>query len=89
MNETFYLVVFTDETVYEMKSAVSLRDAIWEVSKYKDGDLGNLFYKCLEKFTDEDTNGIIDLYNHFSYNTIDKIYTVDKVIYDYKNVKKK
>ena len=81
MKETFYLFEFVDGDLYEMTCAVSFKDAIWEISKYT-GSGSELLLKCLKGFQEQDIQGMIDIFNHFSAYTIQKIYVIEKLLYD-------
>lgn len=78
MNETFYLFIFNDNSIYEMNCAVSFKDAVWEMAKYT-GNSSDMFCKCLNAYKDDEIDGIIELFNHFcSYDEISKVYVVIK-----------
>lgn len=81
MKLTYYLFEFVDGTYYDMTCAVSFKDAILEMSKYT-GSGSELFSKCLKGFQGDDIQGMIDIFNHFSTYTIQKIYVVEKLLYD-------
>ena len=84
--EQIYLFVFADDTVYEMSCGISLKDAVWEMSKYT-GNASELFRKSLfsAEFGENDVEDIIKLYNHWRYySAIKKVYIVKHRLYPIK-----
>ena len=85
--EQFYLFLFENDTSYEMTCGISLKDAVYEMSKYT-GNSSELFRKCLfsEEIGENDVEDIIALFNHFCYYyPIDKIYIVKEKIWENKS----
>lgn len=80
MNEKHYLFIFQDESRYDMTSVIGIKDAVWEMAKYN-GEGSEMLYKCMGGYDSDDIEGIIELYNHFVYNPIIKVYTVEDVLY--------
>ena len=80
MEEKFYLFVFTDGNSYEMKCGISVKDAMWEMAKYR-GVSSTLMLKCLKGFESNDTDDLVALYNHFAITPIERIYIVEHRIY--------
>lgn len=77
-SEKTYLFIFDNDSFYEMSCGVSLKDAIWEMSKYT-GNASELFRKSLfsEEFKDDKVDEIIELFNHWcSYRYITHVYVV-------------
>lgn len=83
VKETFYLFEFDICDTYEMKCAVSFKDAVWEMAKYTGAD-NVLLRKCLKGFEGDDINGIVEIFNTFSIPQIVKVYQIEKVVYDEK-----
>lgn len=87
MNEQIYLFVFDDDTTYEMNCGISLKDAVWEMSKYT-GNASELFLKALRGFEENDVDGIVALFNRFFYYSIIKsVYIVREKIFPKKLLK--
>ena len=87
MTEQFYLFLFEDNTSYEMTCGISLKDAVYEMSKYT-GNSSELFRKCLfsKEIGENDVEDMIALFNHFCYySRIDKIYIVKEKIWENKS----
>lgn len=79
--EKFYLFTFVDESVYEMKCGISFKDALWEMAKYT-GESSELLLKALNGFEESDIDGMVALFNHFAYHSIEKVYIIDEVLYE-------
>ncbi len=82
-----YIFIYAyDDKISIIENASSFKDAIYKQSK--DEGLaclsGNLFEKALKGFDDDDIDGIISLYNHFSDYSIDSVFLIDKQIYERK-----
>lgn len=74
----FYLFVFQNGDIYEMTCGVSLKDAIWEMAKYRNISSEHM-RKSLEVFDDKDD--IIKQVNFYiSDNPIEHIYIVKERI---------
>lgn len=84
MTSKHYLFVFSDDNRYDMTCGVSFKDAVWEMAKYT-GEATEMLQKCLKGYDNTDIAGIVSLFNHFAYQTIEKIYIVDEVIYPSKS----
>ena len=83
MPTTWYHFIFSNDASYDIRSAISLKDAVWEMAKYH-GDASEMFRKCLNGYDEDDVDGIVELYNHFSYTDIGEIYVIEKAIYSNK-----
>ena len=81
LKEQFYLFLFADDSYYEMTCGISFKDAVQEMSKYTNTS-SELFFKALKGFEENDIDDIVQLYNHFSWKTIEKVYTIDKLLYN-------
>lgn len=83
-NKTNWLFMFNnsgyEQEVYETTKN-TFKEAILDVANYFNDD-SPLFEKCLQGFSDNDIMGLIELLNHFAYNTIRQVYKVEPV---YKN----
>ena len=80
MDKKFYLFIFDDRCPYEVACVVSFKDAVWKMAKYT-GCGSDLFLKSLKGFDDEDVEGMIALYNHFSCETIEDVYEVKRKVW--------
>ncbi len=83
MKEQFYLFIFENGSLYEMTCGISLKDAVYEMSKRTDNS-SELFRKCIfsNEIGENDVEDIIALFNHFCYySKISRIYVVEKRIY--------
>ena len=81
MKEQIYLFVFEDGTSYEMNCGISLKDAIYEMSKYT-GNASEMFRKSLFGHKEADVDGIVALFNHFCYySPIKTVYIVKRKLY--------
>lgn len=82
MKEIFYLFRFSDLTTYEMKCGISLKDAIYEMSKFTNTS-SEVFRKALEGkgFGSNDID-LVFLYNRLNpdHRIID-IYDVNAAIF--------
>lgn len=67
-----FAFVFDDKGLYEVKAS-SFKEAIRQTAKYTGCD-SDVFLKSLNGFEETDTNGIIELFNHFSPSAISKFY---------------
>ena len=79
-NTNDYLILFVDESSYEFRGAVSIRDLILETAKWT-GISSAMFSKCVKGFDSNDLDGLVELFNHFSFNKINKIYQICSKIY--------
>ena len=52
MNETFYLFIFNDNSIYEMNNAVSFKDAVLEMAKNTSVEIGG--YMMLDNPEDDE-----------------------------------
>lgn len=87
MIEQFYLFLFEDNTSYEMTCGISLKDAVWEMSKYT-GNSSEIFRKCLfsQEIDENNVEDIVTLFNHFcGCCPIYKIYIVKEKLYQSEN----
>ena len=88
--EKFYVLIFNDGYgYYEMNCGVSLADAAWETAKYRFPNYaGNLLrtvlFACDEEDGKEDVPTIIEALNYFLPCDVERIYTIDEVIYERK-----
>lgn len=83
----FYLFLFEDNTSYEMTCAISLKDAVYEMSKYTYNS-SELFRKCLfsNEIGENDVEDIVALFNRFCYcSPINKIYIVKEKVWENKS----
>ena len=78
--EQFYLFLFADDSYYEMTCGISFKDAVQEMSKYTNTS-SELLFKALRGFGSNDIYDIIQLYNHFTWKEIKRVYTIDKLLY--------
>lgn len=80
-----YIFIYAyDDKISIIENASSFKDAIYKQCK-KEGlvsMLGNLLEKALKGFDNDDIDGIISLYNHFSDNIIYYAFLIDKQIYN-------
>lgn len=75
-----YLITNYDTTVYFESDANSIKDAIIDYAKYT-GNLCDLFDKCIQTFDENDIEGLVELFNHFSsFDTIRNIYEIKEKI---------
>lgn len=83
MNEQFYLFIFDDGSKYEMTCGTSLKDAVWEMSKYT-GNSSELFRKSLfsNEFGENDVDDIVKLFNHWCFTQLESVYIIKEKIYD-------
>ena len=79
MNTIWYHFIERDDKSYDV-CAESFKKAVLNLAHYH-GDASELFRKCLSGFGDDDIDGIVELYNHFVYTPIEKIYVVKESIY--------
>ena len=84
MTTKHYLFIFSNDNHYDMICGASLKDAVWEMAK-DTGEATEMLQKCLRGYDNDDIAGIVGLFNHFAYTTIEKIYIVDEVIYPSKS----
>ena len=79
-----YHFVFEDESCFDARRALSLKEAVLEASEYT-GYNSELFRKALKGFDESDVRGIVDIYNHFTkdpdYN-IKTVMLVSSVLYE-------
>lgn len=83
VKEQIYLFVFEDDTVYEMSCGISLKDAIYEMSKYT-GNSSELFRKSIfsDEFGENDVDDLVNLFNHWCcYSPIKTVYIVQEKLY--------
>lgn len=83
MKEQIYLFVFEDDTTYEMCCGISLKDAVYEMSKYT-GNSSEMFRKSLfsKEFKENDVDDIVQLFNHWCYySRIKSVYVVKKKLF--------
>ena len=82
--ERHYHFVFEDESCFDTRHALSLKEAVLEASEYT-GYNSELFRKALKGFDESDVRGIVDIYNHFTkdrdYN-IKTVMLVSSVLYE-------
>lgn len=84
MKEQTYLFVFEDDTTYEMSCGISLKDAIYEMSKYT-GNASEMFRKSLFSGEFVEADDIVHLFNHWCYyNPIKSVYVVQEKLYPLK-----
>lgn len=76
-----YLFMLDDGTSFIDIKAETLKIAISELSK-RTGDDGELFFKALKGFGENDIDGLVWIYDKFAYCRIEKVYEIAKVIYD-------
>ena len=80
MNKHCYLFVFDDDKQYEAIDVCSFKTAVWQAAEYC-GERSDLFQKSLNGFEETDVDGIIKLFNHFSYVSITKVYEIKSVVW--------
>ena len=51
-----------------------------ELAEYTGSDT-DLFRKSLKGFDEDDIAGMVDLYNHFAYESITEVYIIGELIY--------
>ena len=73
--ERHYHFVFEDESCFDARHALSLKEAVLKASEYT-GCNSELFRKALKGFDESDARGIVDIYNHFATDPDYKIKTV-------------
>lgn len=80
-----YIFVYKyDKGISIIKNANSFKDAVHKlcinegVTSLASGDI---FGKAVRGFDNDDIDGIISLYNQFSYQRIDSVFLIDKKIY--------
>lgn len=82
--ECHYHFVFKDESCFDIRHALSLKEAVLEAAEYT-GYNSELFRKALKGFDESDVRGIVDIYNHFTkdpdYN-IKTVMLVSSVLYE-------
>lgn len=82
-----YIFIYAyDDKISIIEKASSFKDAIYKQCK-KEGLVSisnNLLEKALKRFDDDDIDGIISLYNHFSDYSINSVFLIDKQIYERK-----
>lgn len=81
-----YLFMLDDGISFIDIKAETFKTAISELSK-KTGDDSELFFKALKGFDEKDTDGLVEIYDNFAYDRIEKVYEIAKVIYDVDEVK--
>lgn len=73
-----YMFVFgSGDPMREINDVLSFKDAVLKIDPY------HLPRESLDKLDDTDIDEIIELFNIYSDYTIDKVYLIDKKIYDY------
>lgn len=73
--EQHYHFVFEDGSSFDIKRALSLKEAVLKASEYT-GYASELFRKALKGFDESDVRGVVDIYNHFTKDPDYKIKTV-------------
>lgn len=79
MSEKHYLFIFQDNIYYDV-CATNIKNAVKEVALYY-GEASKIFLKCISGYNDDDIEGLIELYNHFAYTSISKVYVIEDVLY--------
>lgn len=69
----------TDDSSFDASCDLSFKEAILELAEYTDTDT-ELFRKCLMGFDECDFAGMVDLYDHFAYEVIEKVYVIGDVV---------
>lgn len=74
-----YLFVDENDSRY-ITTKETFKDAILDLADYH-GELTYLFSRSLMGFEEEDKKGIIDLYNHWAYHSLENVYVIEEIIY--------
>lgn len=83
MKRTQYLILYNDNDVFFCE-ATNLCDCIRQLAGYT-GDCSALFEKAINGLSE--TEDFIAMYNHFSSYRIERVYLIDKIIYDKEQLK--
>lgn len=79
-----YIFIYEyDDKISIIENASSFKDAIYKQCEEEGltSLSGNLFGKALKGFDNNDIDGIVSLYNHFSDYTLYSVFLIDKQIY--------
>ena len=79
-----YIFIYEyDDKISIIENASSFKDAIYKQCEEEGltSLSGNLFGKALKGFDNDDIDGIVSLYNHFSDYTLYSVFLIDKQIY--------
>lgn len=79
MSEKQYLFIFQDNSQY-VKCAINFKKAVQEAATYY-GEATEMFLKCINGYNEDDIKGIVELYNHFAYTPIVKVYVIEDMLY--------
>ena len=74
-----YLFIFDNDTNYKVDKTY-FKDAMLDAFHYNEGN-NDLFEKSINGFEESDIKGMVDLYNHFAYISIENIYIVEEKVY--------
>ena len=82
-----YLIVYNFDQLTVIE-AEDIGDCITQFAEYT-GNAYDLFKKALLGLSVDNSDDFIKMYNHFSNYEINRIYLIDKVIYDVKQANRK